>query len=69
MHLPDKMKSRPVVFVSAFAIIYFGCVSVILALQRFVVLHRLDDGLLLGIVFIIWGAWAVLTFKGNGKSP
>ena len=63
MHLPHKMKLKSVVFVSAVAIIFFGFVAIILATQRMRASHRLDRGLLLGIAFIIWGGWALLSYK------
>jgi hypothetical protein len=34
MHLPRKMKSKPVIFASAVAIVFFGFVFVILAIRR-----------------------------------
>jgi len=68
MHLPRKMKSGPVIFVSAVAIIFFGFVGVILALARFEASHRPDLGLLVGVAFVIWGAWALLSYKPEDKS-
>jgi cytochrome c biogenesis protein CcdA len=68
MHLPRKMKSKPVIFASAVAIIFFGFVFVILAIQRLEASHRPDGRLLVGAVFIIWGAWALLSFKPEDKS-
>ncbi|HEY6943562.1 MAG TPA: hypothetical protein VI431_00375 [Candidatus Acidoferrum sp.] len=63
MHLPLQMKSKWIVFVSAVAIIFLGFVAIILAIQRMQGSHRLDRGLLLGIGFIIWGAWVLLSYK------
>lgn len=68
MHLPRQMKSKWVVFVSAVAIIFFGFVAIILAIQRVQGSHRLDRGLLLGIGFIILGAWALLSYKFDQDS-
>jgi len=68
MHLPRKMKSKPVIFVSAVSIIFYASLAVILALERLEVSHRLDYGLLVGVGFIIWGAWALLSFKPEDKS-
>ena len=68
MHLPRKMKSKPVICVSAVSIIFYASLAVILALERLEVSHRPDYGLLVGVGFIIWGAWALLSFKPEDKS-
>ena len=68
MHLPRQMKSKWIVFASAVAIIFFGLVAIILAIQRMQGSHRLDRGLLLGIGFITWGAWTLLSYKFDQDS-
>lgn len=68
MHLPRKMKSKPVIFTSAVSIIFFGFLAIILALKRLEASHRPDYGLIVGIGFIIWGAWALLSFKPEDKA-
>jgi putative Ca2+/H+ antiporter (TMEM165/GDT1 family) len=65
--LPRKMKSKSVIFVSALAIIIFGFVFVILALERPETSSRRYSGFLVGVAFVIWGGWALLSYKPENK--
>jgi L-asparagine transporter-like permease len=65
--LPRKMKSKPVIFASALTIIFFGFVFILLALERPETSSRRYSGFLWGVAFVIWGGWALFSYKPEGK--
>ena len=67
MNLPNSLKSKWVVFGCASAVVFFGLVTVIFALERTRASHRWDYGFLAGIGFVLWGAWTLLTYKSGDR--
>jgi hypothetical protein len=63
MDLPPQLKAGWIVFLSAITIMFFGGIVIFLAIGRMRESGRFDQGLVLGILCVVWGAWALWSYK------